>query len=48
MFGRVHRSYIINYDKIDYFEDMNVVINDKYIPVGVSYREKVFDRLNML
>ncbi|PIB37517.1 DNA-binding response regulator [Reichenbachiella sp. 5M10] len=48
LFGRVHRSYIINFDKVEYFEDMNVVINEKYIPVGVSYREKVFDRLNML
>ncbi|MGL1889422.1 MAG: LytTR family DNA-binding domain-containing protein [Reichenbachiella sp.] len=48
IFGRVHRSYIINFDKLDYFEDMNVVINDKYIPVGVSYRERVFERLNML
>lgn len=48
LFGRVHRSYIVNFEKIDYFEDMNIVINDKYIPIGVSYREKVNDRLNML
>ena len=48
LFGRVHRSYIVNFDKIEYFEDMNCVINEKYIPVGVSYREKVFGRLNML
>lgn len=48
LFGRVHRSYIINFEKIDYFEDMNIVINEKYIPIGVSYRDKVNDRLNML
>ena len=48
IFGRVHRSYIVNFDKIAYFEDMNCVINEKHIPVGVSYRERVFSRLNML
>ena len=48
LFGRVHRSYIVNFDRIEYFEDMNCVIKEKYIPVGVSYRERVFGRLNML
>ena len=48
IFSRVHRSYIVNFDKIAYFEDMNCVINEKHIPVGVSYRERVFSRLNML
>lgn len=48
LFGRVHRSYIVNFEQIDYFEDMNIVINEKYIPIGVSYRDKVNDRLNML
>ena len=48
IFGRVHRSYIVNFDKIEFFEDMNVVMNEKHIPIGVSYRERVFNRLNML
>ncbi len=48
IFGRVHRSYIVNFDKINYFEDMSVVVNEKHIPIGVSYRERFFDRLNML
>jgi DNA-binding LytR/AlgR family response regulator len=48
LFGRVHRSYIVNFNRIEYFEDMNCVIKEKFIPVGVSYRERVFGRLNML
>lgn len=47
-FVRVHRSYIINTDKIDTIEDLSVVINKKYIPIGASYKDNFLKRLNIL
>lgn len=51
-FMRVHRSYIIQKDKIDSISKDQVKIGDRYIPVGKTYREEVkelknqFSRLN--
>jgi two-component system, LytTR family, response regulator len=47
-FIRVHRSFIINKEKIDSIEDNLVVIGDKMIPVGVTYKDKLMDQLNLL
>ena len=47
-FIRTHRSYIINLDKIEAIEDNSLVIGEKYIPIGASYREALFGRLNFL
>lgn len=47
-FIRIHRSYIINTDKIDAIEDLSVLINKKYIPIGASYKENFIKRLNIL
>jgi DNA-binding LytR/AlgR family response regulator len=38
-FLRIHRSYIISVDKIVLFRNSNVLVKDKYIPIGESYRE---------
>jgi len=38
-FLRIHRSYIINTDKIDYLEGNQVCIHKRMIPVASSYRE---------
>jgi DNA-binding LytR/AlgR family response regulator len=46
-FARVHRSYIANIDKIDSLEDLNVLIGKKQIPIGASYKEKFYTKLNM-
>lgn len=40
-FMRVHRSYIINMDKISSIHKSRIVISDKQIPIGDTYR-KVF------
>lgn len=45
---RVHRSFIIRIDKIDSIEDNTISYKEKLIPIGKSYREEVFKRLNML
>ena len=47
-FIRIHRSYIVNLDKIDALEDNSLVIGEKYIPIGSSYKEALLNRLNFL
>jgi DNA-binding LytR/AlgR family response regulator len=39
-FMRVHRSYIVNLEKIDTIERSRIVFGKKYIPVGDQYKEK--------
>lgn len=48
MFTRIHRSYIVNINHIHMIEDMSVVINEKHMPIGASYKDKLFVKLNML
>lgn len=47
-FLRVHRSYIVNLDKIEAIEEDDLVITDQRIPVGKTYREKLMSRLSFL
>jgi two-component system, LytTR family, response regulator LytT len=39
-FMRVHRSYIVNLQKIDTIERSRIVFGKTYIPVGDQYRDK--------
>lgn len=47
-FIRVHRSYIVNIEKIEAIEDLSIVINKKLIPIGASYKENFLKKLNIL
>lgn len=47
-FLRVHRSYIVNLDKIEAIEEDNLVITGQRIPIGKTYREKLMSRLSFL
>lgn len=47
-FVRIHRSYIVNLNKIEAIEDNSILIGKKYIPIGASYKEALLDRLNFL
>ncbi|MCK5372051.1 MAG: response regulator transcription factor [Cyclobacteriaceae bacterium] len=47
-FVRTHRSYIVNLDKIEALEDNSILIGEKYIPIGASYKEALLDQLNFL
>ncbi len=40
-FLRIHKSYIINVNHIDYLERGRIVINKEYLPVGETYKELV-------
>lgn len=47
-FLRVHRSYIIPIEKINVLDENTVLIGDKTIPVGKSYKDVFMNRLNFL
>lgn len=48
-FMRVHRSYILNLKKIKSIESSIVIIedSDKKVPIGGSYKEELFNHLNL-
>lgn len=45
-FVRVHKSYIISVDKIDYIENNTLKIGDKLIPVSNTYKVAFYNLLN--
>ncbi|MDO1449071.1 LytTR family DNA-binding domain-containing protein [Rhodocytophaga aerolata] len=47
-FMRVHRSFIINIEKIESIEDLSIIINKKLIPIGASYKDGFLKKLNIL
>jgi DNA-binding LytR/AlgR family response regulator len=40
-FLRIHRSYIVNLDKVDSIFDYNFQVGKKVLPVGKSYRKSI-------
>jgi DNA-binding LytR/AlgR family response regulator len=46
-FMRVHKSYLVAIDKIQFIERNRIVINDNYIPVGETYQETFQQRLKI-
>lgn len=49
-FQRIHRSYIVRLDKILAIEQPNIVIEGgkKLLPIGGSYKEELFKRINLI
>lgn len=47
-FIRIHRSFIVRIDLIKSIEGHHVAIADKVLPIGANYKEKLFNRLNLL
>ena len=45
-FVRVHRSFIVNFNRIQALEDNSVIVESKHIPVGQTYLREVMQRLN--
>ncbi|MHA4893510.1 LytR/AlgR family response regulator transcription factor [Pedobacter sp. PWIIR3] len=45
-FIRVHKSYIISLDKIESIERSRIAINGKIIPIGDTYRDEFFRRID--
>lgn len=47
-FIRIHKSYIINRNKIEFLDRGKVIINGQYLPVGETYREKFMAQIGIL
>lgn len=47
-FIRVHRTYTVRRDKIDSMEDNALKVGGRKIPVGGSYKNKLYESLNLL
>lgn len=49
-FLRIHRSFIVNLKKIKAIELPNLVLEDSQVvlPIGGSYKEDLFDKLNLV
>lgn len=47
-FMRVHRSYIVQLDKIQAIEENDLIIEGKYIAIGKTFKEKLMSRLAFL
>lgn len=45
-FMRVHRSFIVNLDKIDTIERSRIIFGKKYIPVSEQYKDKFQEYLD--
>lgn len=45
-FMRIHRSYIVNMEKVKFIERGQVGIGDKYLPISDSYKEQVQEYVN--
>lgn len=45
-FMRVHRSYMVSFDKISSYNGMALLIAGKEIPIGRLYKQSVMDRLH--
>ncbi|MDG4654367.1 LytR/AlgR family response regulator transcription factor [Chryseobacterium arthrosphaerae] len=47
--GRVHKSFFINFNKINYLEQHVIILsNKKTIPIGLSYREEFYAQLKIM
>ena len=49
-FLRVHRSYIVNLNKISEIESPNLILedNNKIIPIGGSFKEDLLSKINLI
>jgi DNA-binding LytR/AlgR family response regulator len=47
-FMKVHRSYIISLEKIDFIEDNAIYIGNSPVPLADSYRQLLYEKLNLL
>jgi DNA-binding LytR/AlgR family response regulator len=47
-FMKVHRSYIVNIQKIKDIQDNSLVIDGKVVPISKSHRSEVMSRINIV
>ena len=44
-FIRCHKSFIVNKDVVTALETGNLILGDKSIPIGQSYKDKVIEEV---
>ncbi len=47
-FVRIHRSHIINLQKLDSIEEGTAVLGDKMIPIGNTYKQRLYRTINVI
>jgi DNA-binding LytR/AlgR family response regulator len=47
-FVRTHRSYIVNLEKVEAFEENPLIMNEKSIPIGKSFRKELMTKFNII
>lgn len=47
-FTRIHRSYIVNIDKIETMNQQNVQIADKILPISLTYKDELLNKIQKL
>lgn len=47
-FSRVHRSYIVNLEKINNIDSSNLTIGKKIIPISDNYKKALFNKIKIL
>lgn len=45
-FIRVHKSYIVSLEHIEFIERNRIVIDGEYIPIGATYKDAFWDKIN--
>ena len=44
-FIRVHRSFIVNLEKVEAKKSSTILIKERQIPIGAKYKSQIIDRL---
>ena len=47
-FVRIHRSYIVNFNRIEAIEENFVIVNTNSIPIGKSFKKALMTRFNIV
>ena len=46
-FVRIHKSFIVNLKKIEKLEGNRVIIAEKKLPIGTSYKQIVLEKIGL-
>jgi DNA-binding LytR/AlgR family response regulator len=47
-YARIHRSFIARIDKIDFFDDLAVIIKDTTLPIGSKYKDSLINKIKII
>ena len=46
-FIQIHKSYIISLNRIEFLEGNQVKIEDKFIPIGLTFKDRLLEKLEI-